>query len=98
MYGDGSVFVSTKNDMPEGDHFAILVFSSIYVPGDERSRTAPGHGYPEHNEPVVNYIAFKDEAAWKTEIARRMSAKYSYEDFVPVRVSRARVSTHVEVK
>lgn len=33
-------------------HYAVLIFStgSIFVPGDQRSREAPGHGYPEHTE------------------------------------------------
>jgi len=44
--------VHTKEDVPHGHHYSVLVYktSSTYVPGDERSRTCPGHGYPEHYE------------------------------------------------
>jgi len=44
--------VKRPEDIPEVPHYAILLFSSesVYFPGDERSRTCPGHGYPEHTE------------------------------------------------
>lgn len=44
--------VHKPSDVPDGQHFAVLVYktSGTYVPGDERSRTNPGHGYPEHTE------------------------------------------------
>lgn len=47
---------------PKEEHYAALLFESVYIPGDERSRTHPGHGYPSSNEPVVKYIQFKDKA------------------------------------
>ena len=39
-------------DVPNGHHFAVLIYckSSVYVLGDQRSREAPGHGYPEHTD------------------------------------------------
>lgn len=48
----GMVRVNGPNEVPEGHHYAVLIYSrdSIYVPGDQRSREAPGHGYPEHTE------------------------------------------------
>jgi len=29
--------------------FAVTISKSYTVPGDKRSRTNPGHGYPEHS-------------------------------------------------
>jgi hypothetical protein len=55
----------TKADIPSEPHYAILTFSSVYVPGDERSRTAPGHGYPAHHEDVMTYTVFLDEPEFK---------------------------------
>jgi hypothetical protein len=39
------------DSIPMYPHDAILVFesSTTHVPGDERSRTHPGHGYPAHD-------------------------------------------------
>jgi hypothetical protein len=49
--------VNGPNDIPEGHHYAILIFksTSVYIPGDERSRTNPGHGYPERTESYTTY-------------------------------------------
>lgn len=46
--------------IPNEDHWAVITTTSIYVPGDERSRTHPGHGYPEHYEESIGYQAFTD--------------------------------------
>lgn len=67
--------VTTPPDVPAGEHWAIIGGGSIYVPGDVRSITAPGHGYPAHNEPVITYLAFTDEAEFKTELAKQLSEK-----------------------
>ena len=39
---------NAPNDVPKDFHYAVLIFdsTSVYIPGDERSRTNPGHGYP----------------------------------------------------
>ena len=79
-----------KEDIPEGEHYAMLTFSSIWIPGDERSRTAPGHGYPEHSEPKVNYIVFPNREEWEKEITAR-SLRQSNDPFVPLHVKPAKV-------
>ena len=40
--------------MPQTPHYAVLVYKvrRITIPGDERSRTHPGHGYPEHTDEI----------------------------------------------
>jgi len=81
---------------PDGKcDWGYLVFSSITIPGDERSRTNPGHGYPEHTESTVQYIIFKYENDWKNEITRRTIAS---QVFVPLVVHRPKVSTRVVVE
>jgi hypothetical protein len=41
-----------NDDVPSGPHYAVLIYKtqSVYIDGDERSRTCPGHGYPAHTE------------------------------------------------
>ena len=46
--------------LPEQEHWAIITESSIYIPGDERSRTNPGHGYPESSFTYTVYEYFTD--------------------------------------
>jgi hypothetical protein len=59
--------VSKPDDVPRGPHLAVFVYktATIHVPGDERSRTHPGHGYPAHVETVANFehwVTSDDEA------------------------------------
>lgn len=60
--------VGKPDDVPMGHHYAVLVYksSSVFVPGDERSRTNPGHGYPEHYETVNDFEHWvtTDKDAW----------------------------------
>lgn len=66
-----------KSDVPTQPHYAVLVFSSIYIPGDERSRTHPGHGYPESWEKTVKYISFSTEGELSTWISENTSTHFS---------------------
>lgn len=64
--------VSSKDDVPKGHHFAVLVYKSdsVFVPGDERSRTNPGHGYPERYETFESFEHYvtEDQNEWETFI------------------------------
>lgn len=48
-------FCDKPSDIPDGHHYAIIEFRKIHVPGDERSRTNPGHGCPAHDEKVTSH-------------------------------------------
>jgi hypothetical protein len=93
-------YCKSPADIPGKPHWAILEFGSITIPGDERSRTNPGHGYPEHTETTTTYIAFLDEQEWKAEIARRnLSEFYSLRSpFVALAATRARITTKTAVE
>lgn len=39
--------------------FAAITTTSVTIPGDERSRTNPGHGYPEHTETYTKFREFE---------------------------------------
>lgn len=54
-------WVQSANDLPNEQHFAVLKFGSIYIPGDERSRTKPGHGHPGRHTTNIEYMTFKNE-------------------------------------
>lgn len=68
--------VSQKSDFPDGEQLMILTFDTIHVPGDERSRTNPGHGYPASTERVVRCQVFTSRTAWEAEILRLETPKY----------------------
>lgn len=61
--------VHGPSDVPKGPHYVALVFKqhTYTIPGDERSQTHPGHGYPESTttlEVVEHWTSWgSDEAA-----------------------------------
>ena len=66
MYPDQ--FVSTKDQFPTAPHWVIMKFTTIHIPGDERSRTNPGHGYPDSTESAVTYQAYYTEEKFLSAI------------------------------
>lgn len=96
-----SRFVQSPDDIPVGrKHWAIVTFSSITIPGDERSRTNPGHGYPEHNQTTTNYILFEKESDWVAEIERREAPRTygSKEPYIALIVERPEITAKVQIK
>ncbi len=89
--------VTRKSDLPETDHYAIITFSTRHVPGDERSRTNPGHGYPAHSVGESSYLAYGDKEAWKADIAEmeRSGNPYVAAEVRPVKV---KMQTSVTVR
>lgn len=63
-------------DIPKTEHFAVVYADTIYIPGDERSRTNPGHGYPESYETRHVYKPFKDQAELEAWISRHRNEQY----------------------
>ena len=77
---DARKSVRCPSDVPEGAHLALIVFGTIHIPGDERSRTNPGHGYPATTETTVSYYVWdlKDREYWEYEIADQEKYKRNY--------------------
>lgn len=71
-------YIRQVSDVPSQAHWAIFTNDSVHVPGDERSRQYPGHGYPEHTERFLSYVAFSDKAEWLTEIEEKEKRKEKY--------------------
>ena len=82
------------SSIPSQPHFAIIRTTSVHIPGDERSRTHPGHGYGEHTEEYITYQAFLDRAEWEAHIGylRERGA-----DFRAISATPAKVSVQVSV-
>jgi len=67
--------VSRKSEFPKEHHLAIIIFDSIHIEGDERSRTNPGHGYPAHDVSCIRYHWWKLEHReyWEADILSMMT-------------------------
>lgn len=67
------VFVSKLEDIPRTASWAILQNLAVYHEGDERSRQAPGHGYPAHTDNYVTVMeVFTDEVAFMSTLAHEV--------------------------
>lgn len=88
-----------KETARTGPHFAALVFSTIHIPGDERSRTNPGHGYPAENKPVAEYIAFdsRDEMERWVSQQETKASQYSLKDYQVIEVKPLAVEVKASV-
>lgn len=60
MTPKGMIEVHGPNDVPNTPHFAVIIFNTrtVHIPGDERSRTNPGHGYPAEDLSYNDYHYF----------------------------------------
>ena len=67
---------------PEDPHWAIVVFKRTFIPGDERSKTNPGHGYPEHYEHSCDYIVYTTKDEWEKDVFKYEGRK----DFMAIHV------------
>jgi len=72
MYPDQ--FVSSKEQFPTAPHWVVMKFTIVHIPGDERSRTNPGHGYPASTETGVSYQAYFTEEKF-LEAIRELEAR-----------------------
>ncbi len=62
--------VHGPKDVPLRPHFCVLIYNtqSVYIPGDQRSRDCPGHGYPEHRETYTSFEQWiTEDAGWESE-------------------------------
>lgn len=92
-------FPKTIAEIPNEESFAILYPESHTVPGDERSRTNPGHGYPEHTVEYWRIELYKNEEDWVEEIKKLSNRRgYSTVDFKAVIIKPAIISNEIVVK
>ncbi len=99
--------VKSPSDVPDGHHYAILTFKSesIHIPGDERSRTNPGHGYPAETRTIssIEYTFTHNRDEWVRTIEKlekeKAAARYGREDpYTAIEVaSKASIETKVVV-
>jgi hypothetical protein len=94
--------VKHPNDIPNEPHYVILIFNTLtyHVEGDERSKQAPGHGYPEHTETHLEiiYRVTTSREEWEKEIQKLHARDPGRDDLAAFYVSKmAKVNNHVIV-
>lgn len=74
--------------------YLVLRPTSYTIPGDERSRTNPGHGYPAHTVNAWDIYSFDTKDEWEKEIKSLTKEGYK---FKAIQGHAATVTTHVVV-
>ena len=77
--------------------YAAFLHKTKTVPGDQRSKEAPGHGYPEHTETWIEVVNFGSLAELHTWVGQqeRLVARQKY---TLVRYEELEVETMVKIK
>jgi hypothetical protein len=83
-------FVHKASDIPNEEHWAIIKTDGVYIPGDERSRTNPGHGYPAETRNFIAYGAYLTEASLLSAIKdmEGETKEYKVIKVTPVKIMR----------
>lgn len=92
-----TTFVHKISDLPNKECFAILTTERTTVPGDERSRTNPGHGYPQHTVDNWNIQVFDTESEWFAAIEQLEQSQFGRSDYKAVIIRPAAVTRKVVV-
>lgn len=95
MYADE--YVKSKARFPTEPHWVILNFTTIHIPGDERSRTNPGHGYPARSEPHIEYQAYLTEEKFLAALQELEDRSYTSDDYVALKVEPLTVTKTISV-
>lgn len=91
-------YCDSPASVPASPHYAAIVFETIWIPGDERSRTNPGHGYPEHSESTSKYIVFANKQEMEDWVKRQVANKYTDRNFTIIEAFPKTITTSVQIQ
>ena len=83
--------------IPTVPFYAVTFESSQTIPGDERSRTHIGHGYPEHTVSTQELKIFKDEDEFKSWIRDEANRSYGKRAYTALYCTPVQVTTEIKV-
>lgn len=90
-------YVTSLSKIPQQEHYAVIESDSVHIPGDERSRTNPGHGYPAHTKSFISYKAFVSLEELKHFLLVNEQSTYK-KQYVVLKVNPVNISFNVDVK
>lgn len=70
------MIIKDIDKIPDGEFFVIVTNNYVTIPGDRRSREAPGHGFPEHTESYPQIEIFDVEEKFKDRLKEYIMPKH----------------------
>lgn len=91
-------YANCTKDIPTEPHWAIIEFGSVHIPGDERSKQCPGHGYGERTETTVTYEVYYTEQKWKDQITYREIGRGNFRKaYIAIKAIPAKIEIETKV-
>jgi hypothetical protein len=91
-------FVNSASEVPNGEHYAIIQSDSIWIPGDQRSKDCPGHGYPASSKAVVSYEAYLTKEKFLEAIKELENPRFgSKKNYVAIKVTPIKITTSINI-
>lgn len=90
-----SKYAHYLNEVPTTEHWAIITGASILIPGDDRSLTHPGHGYPASTEHYLSYEVFFTEENFKSAVIEKTKRNL---EFRAIHVIPTEITTTIDIK
>jgi len=85
------VKLKKPQDMTKEHQFLLIVFKTTkyHVEGDERSKTNPGHGYPEHIDEIdsTETYAFENKQELEAELLKLFEEDRKRKDLLVINVT-----------
>ena len=77
--------------------YAAIITTTEHIPGDQRSRDYPGHGYPAHSVERTTFKKFKDLAAMEEYVSVEDKSKFGKDDYVLIQYEELEVKRTVSL-
>jgi hypothetical protein len=85
-------------DFPKGSMLAVIRNRKIHLPGDERSRQAPGHGYGPEDVDTFEIIGFGTVLEVETFLEKELDKQGGPPNFIVVEMRQLEFTREVNVK
>mgnify|MGYP000510051357 CR=1 FL=1 len=76
--------------------YAAITTETAHIPGDERSRTNPGHGYPAHTVTHKTFTEFDDREEMVRWVEARTGRRFT-RDFTIIKYEPVQVQERIEI-
>lgn len=78
--------------------YAVFIMTTEHVPGDQRSKDYPGHGYGAHTVERTEVKEFKNKDDFVNWIVEQEARKYGKVSYRAFKCTPVRVTTKVDVQ